>query len=113
MPGEEGWWIRPAAVMRCLDMSTSENLCPTFFSPFTFSLGVSEIRIMPGFWDHLCRGKREKHTLQAITARQIQILNPMVDSTRGCDALLGYVYFGKPVPHLFFPFHLCLNVSAI
>lgn len=25
----------------------------------------------------------------------------MVDSTRGCDALLGYVYFGKPVPPLF------------
>jgi hypothetical protein len=31
---------------------------------------------MPGFWDHLCRGKREKHTLQAITARQIQIQIP-------------------------------------
>lgn len=30
----------------------------------------------------------------------------MVDSTRGCDELLGYVYFGKPVPSppLFFPF---------
>jgi hypothetical protein len=27
----------------------------------------------------------------------------MVDSTRGCDALLGYVYFGKPVPPLLFP----------
>jgi hypothetical protein len=33
----------------------------------------------------------------------------MVDSTRGCDALLGYVYFGKPVPHPFFPFHLFLR----
>lgn len=28
----------------------------------------------------------------------------MVDSTRGCDELLGYVYFGKPVPSPFFPF---------
>lgn len=39
---------------------------------------VSEIRIRPGFWDRLCRGKREKHTLQAITARQIQIQIPVV-----------------------------------
>jgi hypothetical protein len=31
---------------------------------------------MPEFWDRLCRGKREKHTLQAITARQIQIQIP-------------------------------------
>lgn len=27
----------------------------------------------------------------------------MVDSTRGCDELLGYVYFGKPVPSPFPP----------
>lgn len=28
----------------------------------------------------------------------------MVDSTRGCDELLGYVYFGKTCALPFFPF---------